>query len=291
MKDPARFLRHHSLASGIVLMFLFTWPIDLGHAAQMRGLLHFRIPFVIYVFLGWGFVFASVIMSWLTLGKDAVIALLKRFLIWRVAVGWYLLALFLLPSLYFVALLLNAAFTHTKIDFSTSFAYQLFGPSANLTLLFLPYLLFDAVANGEEMGWRGYVLPRLQANHSALASSLILGLIWGFWHLPKAIAARDASSFVRIMLETLVTAILFTWIYNNTRGSLLLVTLLHASGNVAGVFLPIANTVSGRNSNTLMIAIALEALVALVVTAMYGPARLSRNAPKQMQLQISASMG
>ena len=69
------------------------------------------------------------------------------------------------------------------------------------------------------------MLPRLQAKHSALASSLILGLVWGFWHLPKYLAPDYSGSFALNMVKFLTEAILYTWLFNNTRGSLLLTTV------------------------------------------------------------------
>jgi membrane protease YdiL (CAAX protease family) len=280
MKQSAGFLKRHSLVIGIILMFLLTWPIDLANS----GVLPFQVPFAVYITLGYGFVFASLIMTGLTLGRDAVIALLKRFLIWRVGWKWFLVALLLFPAIQFSAVLLNAAFTQTPIDFSTVFAHQIFGPSATLPLFILPYLLFDAITNGEEIGWRGYVLPRLQEKHNALVASLIVGVIWGLWHLPKFLAAGNTSPFGWFMVKVIVEAVLYTWLYNNTKGSLLLVTLFHSSGNTAGAFLPIASTVAGTNLNTLLIQIALEILVAIVVTVIEGPARLSRTEPKQVQV-------
>lgn len=278
MSQFSDFLRRHALIAGIVLMFLFTWPIDLAHS----GVLPFQVPFAVYILLGWGFILAAVIMTGLTLGRGAVIALLKRYLLWRVSWKWYLVALLLFPVTIFFAVFLNAVLTRTTLDFSQVFAYQIFGPSANLPLLFIPFLLFDAVANGEEIGWRGYVLPRLQVKNSALLSSLIVGVVWGFWHLPKFLAPGNTSSFALFMVKCIPDAIIYTWLYNNTRGSLLLVTLLHAAGNAAGVFLPVANTVSGGNQTALIIQIALEILIAVVVVVQAGAEQLSRTEEKQI---------
>lgn len=279
MKQSAEFLRQHSLVAGIVLMFLLTWPIDLAYS----GVLPFQVPLPVALLVGYGFVFAALIMTGLTLGRDAVIALLKRFLIWRVRWTWYLVALLLLPALTFAGVLINAALTQTPMDFSTVFAHRIFGPSANLPLLVLPFLLFDAITNGEEIGWRGYVLPRLQARYSALVSSLILGVIWGLWHIPKFLAPGNTSSLAWFLVEIMAHAVLYTWLFNNTRGSLLLVTLFHAASNTAGVFLPTANTQTGSNQNALIIQIALEILVVAVITLTAGPARLSRTEPVQVQ--------
>ena len=279
MKLYTGFFQRHSLIIGILLMFLLTWPIDLANAE----VLPFQVPFIIYLFLGWGFIFASLIMTGLTLGRGAVIALLKRFLIWRVSWKWYLVAFLLSPAIQLSAIYLNSAFTRTPIDFSTVFAYKIFGPSANLPLLFLPFLISDAITNGEEMGWRGYVLPRLQAKYNALVSSLILGVVWGFWHLPKFLTPGNTSSFGLFMVRIIAVAVIYTWIYNNTKGSLLLVTLFHATSNAGGVFLPTGTTVSGENMGAFLIQVGLEIVTALVVLIYAGAERLSNTEPKQVQ--------
>lgn len=283
MQSGRTFLKRHSLVAGLLLMFALTWSIDLSNA----GLLPFQVPFALYLFLGWGFIFAALIMTALTLGRAAVVALLKRYLIWRVGWRWYLVAFLLYPAIFLSAIALNAAWTGAPVDFSTTFARGFFGPSASLSLFVLPYFLFEAIANGEELGWRGYVLPRLQARHSALVASLILGLIWGFWHLPKYLGPESSGAFGLFMVKFLGDAVLYTWIYNNTRGSLLLVTVFHAAGNTAGFFLPVANTLSSDNIGALVIAVVLVTLVAVVVTGLTGPERLSRPAAKQI-LEIPA---
>jgi membrane protease YdiL (CAAX protease family) len=279
LNSNSRFLKRHSLTAGLALMFLFTWPIDLPNS----GVLPYKVPFAIYVFLGWGFIFASLIMTGLTLGRGAVITLLKRYRIWRVRWQWYLVAFLLFPATFFSAVLLNAALTRSPIDFNSAMAYEIFGTSARLPLLILPFFLFDAISNGEEMGWRGYVLPRLQVKYNALISSLILGLIWGFWHLPKYLMPESTASFWLGMVKILAEAVLYTWLYNNTNGSLLLATIFHAAGNTSGVFLPMANTVSGENMGVQIIATALEVLAAVMVVIMTTTDSLSVNLPAQKQ--------
>jgi len=270
------FVKRHALVLGIALMFLLTWPIDLAHS----GRLPLQVPFLVYLFLGWGFVAASLIMTGATLGKAGVVTLLKRFLIWRVGWRWLLVALLLYPSIMLAAVLINAAITQTPLDFTDVFAHKIFGASAYLPMFVVPFFLVDFVSNGEEIGWRGYVLPRLQARHSALIASLILGVVWGFWHLPKFLA-DDSSPFWLFMIRITASAVLYTWLFNNARGSLLLTTLFHASANTAGVFLPIANTAVGSNVNALVIQAALEVCAAIAVTLFAGPARLSRTQDKQ----------
>lgn len=279
MNTTAGFLKRHSLACGVALMFALTWPIDLANS----GVLPFEVPFAIYIVLGWGFVVAALTMTGLTLGTSGVTALLKRFLIWRVGWRWYFAAFLLFPAIFAAAVGLNALLTQAPADFGAVMAHKIFGAAADLPLLVLPYFLFDAITNGEEMGWRGYVLPRLQGRHSALAASLILGVMWGVWHWPKFLAPGASATAGWFMIKIMADGILYTWLYNGTGGSLLLTTILHAAGNTAGAFLPMANTVSGENMSVLVFAIAMEIGAAVLVTIYAGPENLSRRAAKQVQ--------
>lgn len=278
MKSFAGMLSHHSLIIGILLMFIFTWLLDLASA----GIIHLPIPSFLYTFTGYAAALAALLMTGLTLGRKGVTALLKRFLIWRVGWQWYLVALLLYPAIIFASVLLNAAFSGEPIDFSAAMAHTIFGASANLGLYFLPFFLFDLISNGEEAAWRGYVLPRLQSRFGALASSLILGVIWALWHLPLFLLRGTQELFPWFLLRITLDAVIYTWLFNNTRGSLLLVALLHSSGNTAGVFLPIANTATTANFGTLLQQIGILFLLVMGLVAAVGPARLSRTEPKQV---------
>jgi membrane protease YdiL (CAAX protease family) len=273
-------LKRHSLVIVITLMFLFTWPVELSNS----GLLPFQLPFLVTYLVGYGIVFATLVMTGLTLGRQGVVDLLKRYLIWRVGWNWYLAPFLLVPLIYLIVLILNAAINQAPIDFSTTFASNFFGPDANLVLLVIPFLISDAITNGEEIGWRGYVLPRLQVKYNALNSSLILGLIWGFWHLLKPAYIQDPVLFGWFLVQTMALAVVYTWIYNNTKGSLLLVTLFHAANNTAAFFLPLSNTVTSDLGSQIIESLAWLA-VAVVVVWVAGPDRLSRSASKQVEGQ------
>jgi membrane protease YdiL (CAAX protease family) len=278
MKRLTEFLKQHSLVIGILLMFLLTWPIDLSNS----GMLPIQFPFLVYLFLGWGFVFASIIMTWLTLGREGVITLLKRYLKWRVGWKWYLAGFCLKPVLAILGVYLAAAWKGVPPDYSTIMAYKLFGPAAILPLFVAPFFLIDFVSNGEEIGWRGYVLPRLQKKFNVLTSTLILGVIWGLWHLPKFLSQWNPVAFAWFMVHIMAFAVIMTWLYNGTKGSLLLVTIAHASANTIGIFLPLANTVSSENMGAYIGYVLLEVMVAITIIAT-GPEWLSRTEPLQVQ--------
>jgi membrane protease YdiL (CAAX protease family) len=279
MNNFTSFLKRHSLIIGILLMFALTWPIDLANS----GILPVQFPFIVYVFLGWGFIFASVIMTGLTLGKDGVVALLRRYAQWRIGWKWYLAAFLLAPSLIVLAVYIHAARVGVSPDFSTVMAHKILGAETSLPLFVLPFFLVEIITNGEEIGWRGYVLPRLQARYSALASTLILGLIWGFWHLPKYLSHWSMVSFAWFMVHAMAYAVILTWLYNNTKGSLLLVAISHASANTAGVFMPMANTVSSESMGVYIIFVLLEVITAIIIVILTGSERFSRTEPMQAE--------
>ncbi|MCL4830261.1 MAG: CPBP family intramembrane metalloprotease [Caldilinea sp.] len=273
------FLTRHSLSVGLILMFLVTWTIELSNA----GVLPFKVPFVVALTVGWAFIFISLLMTWLTLGKGEMARLFMRFFLWRVGWRWHLVALLLLPALQLASILLTSWLTGAPADYSHPMIREVAPIDAPLLALLVPWMLFEILTNGEEMGWRGYVLPRLQARHSALVASLVVGVIWGFWHLPKFLGSgmSNERSLAWFIVAHLALAILYTWLYNSTRGSLLLVTLFHASGNTAGIFLPVSFAVAGGVMQNLLIVLII--LAAVIVTVATGPARLSRVEEKQVQ--------
>jgi uncharacterized protein len=109
-------------------------------------------------------------------------------------------------------------------------------------LIMLPYFLFGG-GGLEEPGWRGFALPMLQKRYSPLRSSLILGVIWAFWHWPVLLLQVPTSGSLVVaffLIQVIALAILFTVVFNWTGGSLPIVILLHASINLTEVLLPIS---------------------------------------------------
>lgn len=274
------FLKQHSLIVGLVLMFLYTWTIDLSNS----GVLPFKVPFFVAITVGWGFIIASVLMTWLTLGKEAMVTLLKRYLLWRVGWKWWLVAILLLPALRFTAILLTSLLTGVPADYSHPMIRDVVPLDAPLLMLVVPWIIFEILTNGEEMGWRGYVLPRLQVKYNALVASLIVGVIWSVWHLPKFFGTGLGAerSFVWFTVAHLALAVLYTWLYNNTRGSLLLVVLFHAAENTTTVFLPGEFAVPGGIEQNILIVLYIVA--AIIVTVIAGANNLSRTEERQIQV-------
>ena len=122
-----------------------------------------------------------------------------------------------------------------------------FGASA---AFMVPVALVFTLPNslGEELGWRAFALPRLQQCHGPLVASVMLGLFWGFWHTPMWVAWRSGEQSwwpILLMVVNMVpVAIVFTWLFNATKGSLLLVCVYHASMAAKGYLFPKLPTIT-----------------------------------------------
>ncbi len=140
-------------------------------------------------------------------------------------------------------------------------------------------ILLTAGPLQEEFGWRGYALPRLQRRLNALVSSLVLGALWWLWHLPLVfIPGKFMVStpllFGVLLVEMVLVTVLFTWIYNNTGGSILAAMLFHTSINWSiWVMLPTMQ----MNLSVLGFTITLLAIAVAVVLGVWGPDRLCRH--------------
>jgi len=136
---------------------------------------------------------------------------------------------------------------------------------------------------GEEIGWRGFALPRLQATRTAFDASVLLGVLWGLWHIPLYFVAGTgqfetlragtdpAFAIGGFVGWTIGLSVLFTWLFNQSRGSLLVVILFHAAVNLA-VFLP---ALLGSTGLVSLLNVAVTWIVAVIVTVRFGRATLT----------------
>ena len=157
-------------------------------------------------------------------GRSGVIALLRRITRWSVAAKYYVFALGFMIALKLTAAMIYRASTSSWPRFDTSQWY----------LIPFAIALSTPFQAGEEIGWRGYALPRLADRFGLGSASVLLGFIWGVWHLPQFFI-RDGDSYRRafpvFVLQVTAMSVAFAWPYARTNGSLLLTMLLHAAIN------------------------------------------------------------
>jgi uncharacterized protein len=266
-------VRRHPVISFFVLTYAVTWTLW-APLVVFRGQIPGPLAFVLIV-LGsnvpsvLGILFVALLR-----GRSGVRILLGRLLRARIGLRWYLAAVALaVPAL-------CAVWVSTLLG----------GPSpvvvTTISAVVVSFLfsIFPGSAVGEELGWRGFALPRLQARHSALASSLIVGAAWGIYHFPLFLLGspiRPFALFLPFAIGCVIMSIFYTWMYNGTGGSLLIVVLLHATTNLPLTI--VYERLGERVVGVFWLLDAILAIIAAVLIARTGAATLSRARGKQIE--------
>jgi len=264
-------LARYPLTSFFVMAFAFSWiawsPWFLSKDGA--GLLPYSSPLinglVVPVGILLGPFLSAFIMTGATKGRAGIRRLLRRFVRWRVGLRWYLFALVGVP----VVMALGTVIVPRGMA-----SLLALGPRYVPT--YLVWFFIIAIIGGpllEEPGWRGFALPRLQPMHGPLVRTLILGLLWALWHLPEFLVPAWARSsggsgfldIVKFVFIAIAFAIVITWVFNNTRGSLLMPILVHAS--IDTFTMPMAGLFSPSDmANSILVSFGALALVVVILT-------------------------
>jgi len=263
-------MKSGSLTMFFILAYAFSWAVEIPLALKAQGLIDVPIPFYLHYLAAFGPLLAAFVMTWLTGGSDGLRELVGRVFKWRVGYSWWLVALAPLLAYGLVAVVLR--FVQGQWSGLVVLGQIDFLPNLGLDALLLWILTFGL---GEEIGWRGFALPRLQKGRSALAATVILWVLWALWHLPLFFYLYDASIVVGFLLGLLAGAITFTWLYNSTGGSILLLAVWHGSFNFVTGCVTCKTGVEAAVLSTLVM------VWAVVVVIWFKPATLSR-ADKQV---------
>ena len=213
------------------ITFLATWASWIGAGAiatDATGLHGLSRTVLIYVGT-FAPAFVALAMTARETGRVGVRALIRRLFQADVAPRWYVFAIG-----YVLAVKLLMATVHRVV-------LGVWPPFSEepIVLLFVATFLSTVILGqaGEELGWRGYALPRLAARLGYAWSSLIIGAVWALWHLPLfyiAGADKTGQSFPIWALSVVALSVAITWLYAHTGGSLLLTMLMHAAANNLG---------------------------------------------------------
>ena len=243
------------VATFFLLTFLISWSIW-GAARVLLPGASGQLRVAVHTVGLFGPTAAAVIMSGCLYGRQGVGDLMMRIARWRLGVGWYLFALFST-----LGIGLGAIGVHALVGGAT--------PPANLHVMFAQVI---SAGLPEEYGWRGFALPHLLKRRSALVSSLIIAIFWVLWHIPISPILNDVSFLGIFLLEVIPLSVLFSWLYINSRGSILLVVLFHLVANAAVYVLNIPSSPS-----LWAIYVGMNWLLAALIAARYGISRLSRH--------------
>jgi membrane protease YdiL (CAAX protease family) len=224
----------------------------------------------------WGPTVAAFFLTFLNERKEGITRLLKKATDINFSNIWWLPTFLLLPALTGGALLLS-----TLTEGASPPLPRLSNP---LTLIigwdsFISILLFRGPLQ-EEFGWRGYALPRLQARFNALVSSVILGVVWFAWHIPYYTMVGDEavfqSQFLGLVISHILLTILFTWLYNNTNGNILVAHIFHATISFSWVLFPFVETNLGS-----MYYFFLLLFACIIILIFWGPKRMVREKKRE----------
>jgi membrane protease YdiL (CAAX protease family) len=238
MTGVKNFIKKHQVATFFLLAYAITWsvwtPISYGY---VHGTLELSPPIaLLYIAGSFGPFLSAVLVTALCGGS--LRALFSQLLKWRVSVKWWLVA-FLIPILLYtvmagIHILLGGQLNWGEVSFLA------------LPGGFLSVFLWGG--GNEELGWRGFALPRIQEKYSPLIASLIVGVVWTLWHAPPGIIelgfvdwAKDLPFY---MISVTGISFVATWLYNNTGGSVLLTMIFHASVNASQSLYPVEDMFS-----------------------------------------------
>lgn len=225
----------------LLITFTWTWLLWLPSVLSQTG--HSNpILFLFFIIGGYGPFVGAFSLTLINESRNGVRALWKRFWNVKIAIKWVLISFLLFPVLYIIS---------SVIDLLVQGNPPILAWISHPWVI-INYLLIAFFAGGfsEEFGWRGYALDHFQVKFNALISSIIIGLIWGFWHLPVWFIAGDPhsiggiSDFFLFLLEVVSLSVLYTWLYNNTNRSILIAVILHTIYNFMTFFI-ILSSVGG----------------------------------------------
>ena len=235
-------IRRSPVGVFFVLAYTLSWmlilPWSLSESSTGLGVLPYTLPdtygIVMFIFAPLGPALAAILVTAVIEGRSGVRRLLGRIKRWRVGLRWYGVALFGFMFAYiagYVAVLgadpLTALLENWPLFFTVFLPLVVLG-------IFIPSI-------GEEPGWRGFALPRLQKRYGPVWGSVILGTLVGLYHTPAFftpfLGPITLSEFVMFQLTAIAATFIYTWVFNGSSGSLFIVILLHAAGNAASGFL------------------------------------------------------
>lgn len=193
----------------------------------------------------------------------------------QISPGWWAVVLLLCPMRSLLAIVVGLLAGEGLPTFDTARGFL----AEPLTLV--PFVVVTLLYGPlpEELGWRGYALDRLQKRWNALISSLVLGTVWGLWHLPmffmegtfqqSELSIGSTRFWLNYCLSIVALTILMTWVYNNTGRSILSAIMIHFMGNFTGELLNLPDQMEYYKAIWTVVA-------AIAVVVIWGPRRLKR---------------
>ena len=264
-------IQRHPLVAYFTIAFAGTWLLFVPILLSGKGLGLIPLPdavglilFIIATYAG-PFL-AALIVTRVVDGRPGLQAWFRRMIQWRVGVQWYLLVLIGYPLIFGIPAIL-------ELGAPTISALSHNWPSALVSYFAAIPIGFFIPTLGEEAGWRGFALPRLQKAYGPLLGTLILAVLHALWHLPAyfvngAIITGGFNPvvFIANSLAIIAATFIWTWLFNNTAASILFATYVHAVSNAMSGALPKALNLTAPDPWFAFEVLGVVALVVIAVT-------------------------
>jgi len=224
-------MRKHPLFFFFLMSYAFTWIVLIPYILSVWGVIKGNFEFLYIIKPFAGPTLAGIIMTGITEGKAGLRGLWRRLGHGRAGWQWYLLILLAIPALILLGIVIQPGMLAS---------FQGLTPRLLVTYPLYFAIVFFGVALPEEIGWRGFALPRMQPRYGPLWGTLLLGILWCFWHLiffltpgqgggPGTSFTTLLISFAYFFVMVMAFSIIFTWVFNHTGGSVFIANLLHAA--------------------------------------------------------------
>ncbi len=252
------FVKRHQLISMYLILFVLAWSVMIPQALYSQGFLSAPLPVFLEILTGWAPAIAAVTITAMVAGRAGVRELFKRLLNWRVGAQWYLVAFFLLALLILGGIGLHVLFGGAIPAIPAAGA-----PLWKIAFAFLLFVGLGFLINMEEIAWRGFALPKLQSHYNVLVACVLLAIPEVTLHLPL-FWVKDNPFYQTVGLFwfsafSVALVFIYAYIFNKTKGSLLLVTILHASQNAW------ANLLSDNTARPFYFTVALVWMIAIAL--------------------------
>jgi membrane protease YdiL (CAAX protease family) len=263
------FAHRHPLIAYFLLTMLLSLLVQAPLIATVQGWWAIKAPFWLHYLASFGPMLAGITVTWLNAGTEGLRELWSRITRWRVSAIAFWFAVGSPLAMFLAAALVMQLSTGNAPKF------ELLGQ-----INYMPYLGIWALVLwiatygfGEEIGWRGFALPRLQNGRSALYASVLLWCMWIAWHVPaffylETYMAMGLAMLPLFAVTVLAGTIVLTWLYNTANGSVLMLAVWH------GVF----DFLSASKASEGLIAAVMSTIIMLLAVALvviYKPANLS----------------
>lgn len=248
-------IRRHPITTFFVLAFVIDWAVR-------YGVVFLNVDFPVFNLIGeYAPLIAACVVTGALYGRNGVSALLGRLKQWCAAPRWYLFVIFAPAVAQFIALLLFQGIGGTPFHFV-----------ANLVMQPFLVVLGIVLSVGEEVGWRGFAQPHLQQRYGMERAALLIGVLWGLWHIPGDFnnwAAftniQEYTGLVWFVFFSVTGSLMMAWVYNHTQGKLPLMCIFHLTLTIFTFFIATPSTgfFDYMNLATILLTIGIVALIAI----------------------------